>query len=106
MHQPVVYAGEDILPGAWPFCGASPIEEESCDPPTITISGVAGTGLDGSNGEIGFFIKVTQKHLAMPSSPLIRVTLNPKSSRCFIDPLNKQLGGPPWSTVSVGGEII
>jgi hypothetical protein len=35
-------------------------------------------------------MRVTQKHLAMPSSPRIRPTLRPRSSRFFIAPRRTQ----------------
>jgi hypothetical protein len=67
-------------------------------------SAVAGVGEDVSNGESGFLIRVTQKHLAMPSSPLMRATLRPRSSRSFMDPRNTQ--GFGFWFLSDGDDII
>ena len=59
----------------------------------IMRSAVAGVGREVSNGELGFLMSVTQKHLAMPSSPRIRPTLSPRSSRFFIAPRRTQGAG-------------
>ena len=67
---------------------------------------MAGIGLDVSNGDEGFRIRVTQKHLAMPSSPLIKVILSPISNRVFMEPRKTHLGIVLPFEASIGGEII
>lgn len=89
---PAVYAGAELIVL---FAVGAPIR-----------SAVAGVGPDVSNGEVGFLIRVTQKHLAMPSSPRMRPTLRPRSSLFFMDPLKTQGAGFWFAAPSVGGEII
>ena len=67
------------------FAACSCLSE--AEAPVFSIeSNVAAIGCARSNGEEGFFISVTQKHLAIPSSPLTRLMLKPKSDRSFIAP--------------------
>jgi hypothetical protein len=67
---PVVYAGPKFNRPAPSF---------AVDIIGMTRSAVAGVGRVVSNGESGFLIRVTQKHLAILSSPLMRATLRPRS---------------------------
>lgn len=95
---PVVYAGPKFNRPAPSF---------AVDIIGMTRSAVAGVGRVVSNGEFGFLIRVTQKHLAMLSSPLMRATLRPRSFRSFIDPRNTQGFGFWFAGLpSDGGEII
>ena len=83
-----MYAGD----GSRPACDACLVVLLFTEMPggRPTSSMVAGTGREVSNGEVGFKMRVTQKHLATPSSPLINVTFSPRSLRSLKEPLSTQ----------------
>jgi hypothetical protein len=90
---PVMYAGLDRFP-----CLSFSILST---PPRIA-SAVAWTG--ASYCELGVLIRVTQKHLAIPPSSLIKVMLRPRSARVFMFPRSIHDGASVQ--LSAGGEII
>ena len=72
---PDVNAGEDFIPSDPSF----PVFAAIASNDTGTLDG-------GSYGDEGFLTSVTQKHLAIPSSPLTSDMLKPKSVRFFMEP--------------------
>ena len=77
---------------------------DSCTIGALMKSTVAWTGFVSIKEDDGDLISVTQKHLAIPCSSLIRVIFRPRSVRFFMLPRRTQVGAN--SALSAGGEII